>query len=309
MKTTSKPPLLILGAPPRGGNHLLRGLLDDHPQLLLPPDEDYFIRHLSRKPWLRLRGMLTSNRNIETFYWQLQKKGHLERVNAGKGTEAFGTEESLDLNTYYQYVREHHRRGSIDTLVQNHVEAMAKALGQVPDDNRLRVIFCALQPSNTDLTRVGRMLARSYSVKGVFLIRDPRAHLHSKLARNPGLDLQRYCMRQNRYLDEIDAFGQHFGPALKVRFEDLVTATEEPMRKACELAGIEFLPKVLEYTQGGQPARSNSSFNSSSGIDQSVLGRYKNSLPSDTIELLEEYCRPELFWRETSEAQNLSAET
>ena len=38
------PPLLMLGAPPRGGNHLLRGLLDHHPQLLLPPDEDYFVR-------------------------------------------------------------------------------------------------------------------------------------------------------------------------------------------------------------------------------------------------------------------------
>lgn len=306
MKPTAKPPLLILGAPPRGGNHLLRGLLDDHPQLLLPPDEDYFIRHLSRKPWLRLRGMLTSPNKIEAFYWQLQKKGHLERVNAGQGTEAFGTEESLDLNTYYRYVREHHQRWSTDSLVQNHVEAMAQALGQVPDDNRLRVIFCALQPSNTDLSRVGRMLARSYSVTGIFLIRDPRAHLHSKLARNPSLDLQRYCKRQNRYLDEIDGFKRHCGPALKVRFEDLVTATESPMRKVCELAGIEFLPQVLEYTQGGQPARSNSSFTSSSGIDQSAIGRYKDKLPSDTIALLEKFCRPELFWREPSDSQSHS---
>ena len=74
------------------------------------------------------------------------------------------------------------------------------------------------------------------------------------------------------------------------------------MRKVCELAGIEFLPQVLEYTQGGQPARSNSSFTSSSGIDQSAIGRYKDKLPSDTIALLEKFCRPELFWREPSDS-------
>jgi hypothetical protein len=66
MQPASKPPLLILGAPPRGGNHLLRGLLDHHPQLLLPPDEDYFVRHLSRHPLLRLRGMLTSRSGANT---------------------------------------------------------------------------------------------------------------------------------------------------------------------------------------------------------------------------------------------------
>jgi hypothetical protein len=293
---SAKPPLLILGAPPRGGNHLLRGLLDNHPQLLLPPDEDYFVRHVSRKPLLRLRGMLASADAIEAFYWRLQKKGHLERVNAGQGTEAFGTEGSIDLDTYYQYVREHHRRWSVDALVENHVEAMARALGHVSDDDRLRVIFCALQPSNRDLSRVGRILARSYRVRGVFLIRDPRAHLHSKLARNPTLNLRRYCLRQNRYLEEIDWFARHCGPALQVRFEELVTATASPMQQVCELAGIEFLPQTLEYTQGGLPARSNSSFISSNGIDQSVISRYEDQLPSETITLLEKYCRPELFW-------------
>ena len=77
MESSKKPPLLILGAPPRGGNHLLRGLLDHHPQLLLPPDEDYFIRHLSRHPLLRLRGMLASSRGAPHIYRRLQKDGHL----------------------------------------------------------------------------------------------------------------------------------------------------------------------------------------------------------------------------------------
>ena len=297
MQTSTKSPLLILGAPPRGGNHLLRGLLDHHPQLLLPPDEDYFVRHLSRHPLLRWRGMMASRAAVPGFFRQLQKDGHLERINAGHGTEVFGTVNSLNLEAYYDYVSKHHQRGSIDSLVRNHMEALAVALGHIEGDGRLRVFFCALQPSNRDLTRVSELLARSYDVRGVFLIRDPRAHLASKLVRNPTLDLGRFCQRQNRYWQEIDLFMKNCGPALRVRFEDLVTDTQTCMREICGFAGIEFSPAVLEYTQSGEPSHSNSSFSASFGIDYSVLTRYRDSLPAETIAYLERHCLPQLFWR------------
>ena len=291
-----KPPMLILGAPPRGGNHLLRGLLDSHPALLLPPDEDYFIRHLSRYPWLRLLGMLVSGDGAPRFYRKLQKGGHLERVNAGHGTEVFGSEGSLDLVAYYRYLSEHHKRFSPDLLVHNHVEALAAALGHTPGDHRLRVYFCALQPSNRDLSRVGALLAQNYAVKGIFLVRDPRAHLASKLVRNPTLNLGRFCSRQNRYWQEIEDFQAKHGPVLRLRFEELVMDTEKSMRSVCQFAGIEFVPSVLEYTQGGEASRSNSSFAASSGVDREVLTRYQETLPRDKIEYVMENCRPELFW-------------
>lgn len=290
--------MLLLSAPPRGGNHLLRGLLDNHPQLLLPPDEDYFLRHLSREPLSRLRGILTSPDNAAAFCRRLQKDGHLERINAGQATESIGTENSLDLDVYYRYMKEHHRRGSVNTLVRNHVEALAAALGHSPGDGRMRVFFCALQPSNKDLTRVGALLAQSYCVRGVFLIRDPRAHLNSKLIRNPTLNLKRFCKRQNRYYEEIEQFKQLRGPALRVRFEELVTHTKTTMEKVCELAGIDYIPEVLEYTQGGQPSVSNSSFDAIQGIDPSTLTRYRDGLSEEAQVYLEKHCRPELFWRE-----------
>ncbi len=297
MTQTDKPPLLILGAPPRSGNHLLRGLLDDHPELLLPPDEDYFVRHLSRHLLLRWRGSLASPAAAPTFYRRLQKDGHLERVNAGHGTEVFGTENSLDLSAYYRYIRANHRRGDVDALVKNHMEALAAALGHRPGDGRLRVFFCALQPGNRDLTRVSKLLSRSYAVRGVFLIRDPRAHLSSKLVRNPGLNLRRFCRRMNNYWREVGWFSEQCGPVLRIRFEELVTDTEQWMRRVCELSGIEFTDRVLEYTQGGVPSISNSSFGASAGIDRGALTRYRDTLPAETIAYLERHCLPELFWQ------------
>ena len=248
MQSSAKPPLLILGAPPRGGNHLLRGLLDHHPGLLLPPDEDYFVRHLSRNPLLRWRGMLASTHGAQLFYRRLQKDGHLERINAGHGTEVFGTENSLDLDAYYRHINTNHRRWDQDALVCNHVEALASALGKRDGEERVRVFFCALQPSERDLTRVSGLLSRNYDVRGIFLVRDPRAHLASKLARNPTLNLPRFCRRQNSYWREIDEFEKNFGPALRLRFEELVTDTEARMREVCKFADIEFRPEVLELS-------------------------------------------------------------
>ena len=296
MQATDKSDLLILGAPPRGGNHLLRGLLDHHPQLLLPPDEDYFVRHLSRHPGLRWRGMLASATGAPAFYRRLQKDGHLERINAGHGTEVFGTEDALDLEAYYDHIRRHHRRWDIDTLVRNHMEALACALGHEVGDERLRVFFCALQPSNRDLTRVSELLSRCYHVRGIFLVRDPRAHLASKLIRNPTLNLRRFCQRQNRYWQEIDDFAASCGPILRLRFEDLVTDTEERMREVCQFVGIEYSSSVLEYTQGGEISHSNSSFVTSAGVDKSALTRYRETLPAASIKYLEKHCIPELFW-------------
>ncbi|MEZ5570352.1 MAG: sulfotransferase [Halioglobus sp.] len=297
LSRTEKPALLVLGAPPRGGNHLLRGLLDDHPQLLLPPDEDYFIRHLARHPLLRLRGLLVSREGAPGFYRKLQKDGHLERVNAGHSSEVFGSEDSLDLNAYYGYIQRHHKRLSPDDLVRNHVEALAVALGHHRGDGRLRVCFCAMQPSNRDLSKISAMLSRSYAIRGIFLLRDPRAHLASKLVRNPSLDLGRFCRRQNRYLQEIDDFAARYGPVLRLRFEDLVVDTPGAMARVCEFAGIEFSPRVLEYTQGGELSQSNSSFSSAAGVDREVLHRYRQTLPEEAIRYLEAHCRKELFWQ------------
>ena len=114
--------------------------------------------------------------------------------------------------------------------------------------------------------------------------------------RNPGLNLRRFCQRQNRYWREIDGFARDCGPALRVRFEELVTDTERCMREVCGFAGIDFCPGVLEYTQGGHAGRSNSSFSSSTGIDERVVTRYREALPAATVDYLRKHCLPELFW-------------
>lgn len=289
--------LLILGAPPRAGNHLLRGLLDGHPQLLLPPDEDYFVRHLVRSPIMQLLGSICPPRLAPRYYRWMQKSGHLERVNAGEGEQASGTENSLDLDHYYRIVSGTHRTGSVATMIRTHFSALSAALGASDDDPRCKVFFCAMQPNNRDLLHIGRHLAPLYDIRALFVFRDPRSHYSSKLGRNPRARLRAYCRRQNRYWRQVDTFRQQFGPALRVRFEDLVTRTEETMRAVCEFAEIDYLDSTMEFTQMGRPTLSNSSFKRVAGIDSTVLTRYRSLLDADVIAQIERRCIPELLWK------------
>lgn len=47
---------------------------------------------------------------------------------------------------------------------------------------------------------------------------------------------------------------------------------------------------------GGEASHSNSYFTVSTGIDRSVLTRYRESLPTETIAYLEQHCLPDLYW-------------
>jgi len=290
--------MLIVGALPRGGNHLLRGLLDAHPALVLPPDEDYFVRHLLRHPVERLRGRLCSSRRAPAFYKRLQKDGHLERVNAGGAKNSFGTKDVLDLDRYYEYVRAHHRRFSIPSMIRTHFAAMQLALGAGQDEpsERIRVFFCALQSDKHDITNLGKALSPMYDLRGVFVFRDPRSHFGSKLGRKPRAVLRRFCHRQNEYWREVETFEQLYGPTLRVRFESLILETRETMARICDFAGIEFRPTNAEFTQNGRPTFSNSSFANVQGIDPAVLSRYREKVPAKTIAYIEKHCRSELFW-------------
>jgi len=292
--------MLIIGASPRGGNHLLRALLDDHPELVLPPDEDYFLRTLLRKPLYRTLALLTSPERSPAVYRRLQKRGHLERVNAGRAKNSFGTEGVLDLDRYYEYVRTHHRRFSIEGMIRTHFGAMESALGLDPagtaESARVRVAFCALQSDKGDTINIGRVLSSMYELRGVFVLRDPRSHFASKLGRKSDASLRRFCRRQNDFWRQIDQFEDRFGPALRVRFEDLVTNTEATMRRVCDFSGITFSESCVRPTQSGEATVSNSSFGTVHGVDQGVLTRYRDEVPPETIRYLESNCRPELFW-------------
>lgn len=287
--------LLIIAAAPRSGNHLLRGLLDGHPALLVPPDEDYFVRQLTRSSSLRLRSRLCSPGHAPDLYREIQKNGHFEEVVSGGTKNSYDTGGLLDLNAYYDYVRSHHRRFSLSGVVRTHFEALEAALKAELPGSRRKVYFCAMQPRRGDLQGCGEMLSQNYRIRTLFVFRDPRSHFHSVLGRNPEASVEKFCERQRRNWAAVNEFEQRFGSILRVAFGSILEETKRVMHDVCKYADIDFDPCVLEFTQGGQETWSNSSHGRRRGLDPSTATRYLDELPSEVIDTIERDCPPELL--------------
>jgi hypothetical protein len=287
--------LLLIAAAPRSGNHLLRGLLDGHPALLVPPDEDYFVRQLMRSASLRFRARVCSPSRAPELYREIQKNGHFEEVVSGGTRNSYDTAGLLDLEAYYDYVRSHHRRFSMGASVRTHFEALEAALTKEPPGSRRKVYFCAMQARRGDLEACGQILSQSYRIRTLFLFRDPRSHFHSVVGRHPEASVEKFCERQRRNWEAVNAFEQRFGSILRVAFGSVLEETERVMHAVCNYADIEFDPCVLEFTQGGRETWSNSSHGRQRGIDPSSATRYMDELPSKVIDIIERDCPEELL--------------
>lgn len=287
--------LLIITGAPRSGNHLLRGLLDGHPALLVPPDEDYFVRHLVRSSLLRFRLRLCSPGRAPDLYREIQKNGHFEEVVSGGTKNSYDTAGLLDLEAYYDYVRSHHRRFSLSGAVRTHFEALEAALEAGQPGSRRKVYFCAMQARRGDLQGCVEMLSQNYRIRTLFIFRDPRSQFHSALGRNPEVDIDKFCRRQRRNWAAVNKFERRFGSILRVAFGSILEETKRVMHDVCKYADIDFDPCILEFTQGGQETWSNSSHGRRRGLDPSAATRYLNELPSEVIDTIERNCPPELF--------------
>ncbi|MDZ7783826.1 MAG: sulfotransferase family 2 domain-containing protein [Halioglobus sp.] len=64
-------------------------------------------------------------------FLELQKNGHLEHVNAGHGKEVFGAENSLDMGTFRNWIRERFMRGLKN--LKRHVKDRLRSWSFTPD--------------------------------------------------------------------------------------------------------------------------------------------------------------------------------
>ena len=165
--------LLLLGGLGRSGNHLLRGLLDSHPQLWVPPDEDFFVRSLMRNRIDRIRSLFLSEKTLCDFAFKSQKGGHLERVIAGSGEHGEDAHKIINLNCYYHCLKSLYKKRSLFSLCEAHFRALAQATrGTISKDSEYvyRVSFCALEPMLNDILNMGKGLGKMYELSALFIV-------------------------------------------------------------------------------------------------------------------------------------------
>jgi hypothetical protein len=124
-------------------------------------------------------------------------------------------------------------------------------------------------------------------------VRDPRAVFSSlEHKRNQDYDetiIPAFCEEWKRSVERY-----HLGDtaAISFRFEDLLTDPERVMRSLAADLGIAFDETLLDPTRLGEPAKANSSFSRSTGIDPSAIDSWKSGLDDRPRREIEERLGP-----------------
>ena len=85
----------------------------------------------------------------------------------------------------------------------------------------------------------------------IFLQRDGRAVLNSRFRKYPDRDAAEQIRSwMDQITDSREVFAAYPGPKLAVHYEELATQPDTIVRQICALAGIDFRPEMLAFSEG-----------------------------------------------------------
>lgn len=295
LRDNDRPTLVLIGGIARSGNHLLRGLLDGVESLAIPPDEDFFVRTLTRSRRNLWDAWCCRPENVVAFYRKMQKDGHFERLNGGQAENSPTRTNLLDLEKYYRRVEQKFKRFSLRSVCEAHFLGLRDAVHRtIGLRDPIRVSACPIVPHTDDFTNICWLLSKYYSVKAIVIFRDPLATYQSGKVRQYFGGLEEFCRSIEMFPQQVRAAKERFQlELLPISFEKLLRETERIMRCVAGFIGIPFEPAMLVSTQNGAVVESNSSFQPTTTVDPQRAEPVRrngvdNGLSRDEFERLEQ---------------------
>lgn len=218
MSTEWEGPLFIV-AMPRSGTKLLRTLLNQHARIRIPDAETEFLPYLAR--WVQENGCPSDEREFQRMF------------------------ASLKHSTYFRYRRSSHPPFTWQQWrnacgagfgVGELFESLVRAeMGVTAGDG---IIWGDKSPAY--VRHIGLLREHFPSARIVHIVRDVRDYCVS-IRKAWGKDIRRAAYRWG--FDVLEAHRQCAaapGKCLEIRYEDLIAAPQENMRRVCDFLGIEF---------------------------------------------------------------------
>lgn len=271
----------------KSGTTLLVALLDNHPELLVFPEETAYF------PTVLTKYGRASRR--EQFDYLTRQS--LSNVLFG-GPCKWGKRDYSDFPTarfyaLFEKLAFDPANGEKDLLVLM-LEAYAATLSRGLDRIRRWV-----EKTPANRRYLPAIFSRFPQAKVLLTMRDPRAIFAAQIAlektRRLGTFSTYYCVSHWREAATLALRAQqaHDPAIFVVRFEDLVGTPEALMRKVCGFLEIAFDPAaVLSPTKAGRPWPGNSAAEIGfSTIDSAPLTRWEKELSPDEIGWVEWHCQ------------------
>jgi hypothetical protein len=246
---------VFIGGYPRSGTSLLVALLDGHPDLLVLPEETWFLKDVSRRSF-------ASTGEAVDYLLSRTNLRHLDPAEPPGPEEQLGVGipdySGFPFGQFRDRTLELARAstGAPPEILRSLGEAFAEATGAGS-----RRFLVEKTPDN----EFRMATARTWwpRCRFVYLVRDPRAVFHSHASKTSGasagsrrLLVETFVLHYARSL----AVGlRHIalapGLATLVKYEDLVTAPESEMRRMCRFLEIGFDASLVAPTKLRRPWR------------------------------------------------------
>jgi len=218
----SAPPLLVLGVR-RSGTTLLRVMLDRHSELAVP-DESYFLpqiadRHRGR---IDVEAFVDDLRRVETLReWDVP----VEEVRARLRPGTTAGEAVAAVYETYAARQGKSRWGDKTPMYMEHLGMLAELF---PDARYVHLV------------RDGRDAALSFLSMPEGIVTKTWAHPRS---------VADFACQWRSEVVAARGSGARVGPAryLEARYEELVAAPEQELRRICDFAGLAYEPEMLDY--------------------------------------------------------------
>lgn len=283
---------LFIGGCPKSGTTLLLSLLDSHPQLVVLPEESFYLEDL------RLF------QSLPTFHARLHRllqKSELRLLSQGQvklARSVISTDTRDYSNFDYQrfialieeFIKQPWMNDSL--LFSELIRAYAIVRG-------LDWKHCVrwVEKSTSNEVRHVAMDELYPDARLVQVVRDPRAVFASRkkfLVNRYGRHTKahRLVREWNRSSQEIPRLRKHADRFMVVRYEDLVKDPKPIMLDVCRLAGITFIEELLQPTRAGEKWQGNSAFQAAfTGINTVSVDQWKDQLAEHEIWWIEFHCR------------------
>jgi hypothetical protein len=283
---------LFIGGCPKSGTTLLLALLDSHPQLVVLPEETFYLE--DRQLYAALDSYQAKlHRLLEKTNLRLLAKGWFEPAHECRSTDArnyTGFDYKRFVALAEDFIKQPWMNDSL--LFSEMIRAYAIVLGA---DWRKCVRW--IEKSTSNEVRAAALQEFYPEAKLIQLVRDPRAVFASRKKRmmnNKGCHTKahRLVREWNRSSREIPRLRHQPDKFMVVRYEDLVKAPHEILEKICRFAGFNFVPAMLKPTRAGTEWQGNSAFQTAfNDISATTVDQWKNYLTEHEIWWIEMHCR------------------
>ncbi len=283
---------LFIGGCPKSGTTLLLALLDSHPQLVVLPEETFYLE--DRQYYLALKShQARLRRLLEETGLRLLAKGWFEPARECNSADARDYT-SFDYKRFVALAEDLTNQPWINDslLFSEMIRAYAMALG-VDWRNCVRWV----EKSTSNEVRAGALDELFPDAKLIQIVRDPRAVFASRKKRLMNrfgchTKAHRLVREWNRSSQEIPRLRRDPFRFLVIRYEDLVKNPNNVLKTVCRLNGFDFTDRMLEPTRAGESWRGNSTFQGAfSGIKTTPVDQWKDYLTENEIWWIELHCR------------------